>query len=42
MNGFREKRTKGPNPIRVGRRVKYDLEDLNKWLEENKDIRFMP
>ena len=42
MNGFREKRTKGPNPIRFGRKVMYDLEDLNAWIEANKDIRFMP
>lgn len=42
MNGFREKRTKGPNPIRLGRKVMYDMEDLNKWIDANKDIRFMP
>lgn len=42
MNGFREKRTKAPNPIRFGRKVMYDLEDLNEWIDANKDIRYMP
>ena len=42
MNGFRKTRTKGPNPLRFGKKVMYDLEDLNEWIENNKDIRTMP
>lgn len=42
MDGFREKRTKGPNPVRLGNKVMYDLEDLNKWIDDNKHIRNIP
>lgn len=42
MNGLRKGKTHGPNPIRLGNKVMYDVEDLNKWIEDNKNIRTMP
>jgi len=33
MNGPRKNRTKGPNAIKIGRRIMYDIDELNKWLK---------
>lgn len=33
MNGIREKRTPGPNFIKIGRTIRYLKEELDKWLE---------
>lgn len=36
MNGFRERRTKGPVFIRIGRQIRYHLTDLDAWLDEHR------
>ena len=36
MNGFRERRTRGPVFIRIGRQIRYHLVDLDAWLEEHR------
>lgn len=36
MNGFRENRTPGPNYIRIGRAIRYLIEELDRWLENYK------
>jgi len=33
MNGPRENRTPGPRFVRIGRRIRYLKDDLDKWLE---------
>ena len=39
MNGHRNNRTKGPNPIKIGRSIRYDIHELDAWLKENKKYR---
>ena len=34
MDGDRENRTSGPKFLRIGRSVRYLLEDLDAWLEQ--------
>jgi hypothetical protein len=36
MNGFRERRTRGPVFIRIGRQIRYHLDDLDAWLDEHR------
>ena len=33
MNGQRENRTPGPRFIRIGKRIRYLIDDLDAWLE---------
>lgn len=35
MNGHREGRLKGPNPVKIGKRAMYDIDELNEWLKVN-------
>lgn len=39
MNGDRVGRTKGPKPTRLGRRVFYEIDELNSWIDENQSCR---
>jgi predicted DNA-binding transcriptional regulator AlpA len=36
MNGYRETRTQGPRYIKLGRSVRYHIEDLDSWLIKNR------
>lgn len=36
-NGNRENRTPGPPWIKIGKSVRYLIEDLNQWLEEHRN-----
>jgi predicted DNA-binding transcriptional regulator AlpA len=36
MNGFRERRTRGPVFIRIGRQIRYHVADLDAWLDEHR------
>jgi len=33
MNGIRENRTPGPRYVRIGKRIRYLIDDLDAWLE---------
>ena len=33
MNGIRENRTPGPRFVRIGKRIRYLIDDLDEWLE---------
>ncbi len=33
MNGIRHNRTPGPRYMKIGRRIRYLIEDLDAWLE---------
>lgn len=35
MNGIRDGRTPGPRFIRIGKRIRYLIDDLDAWLESN-------
>lgn len=35
MNGHRENRTKGPSAIKIGRKILYDIDELDSWLKMN-------
>lgn len=39
MNGYREGRTKGPHFMKLGRAIRYRIEDLDAWLIKNRIIR---
>lgn len=34
MDGVRDRRTPGPNFLKIGRSVRYLREDLDRWLEQ--------
>ena len=36
MNGYRENRTQGPRFMKLGRSVRYHIEDLDEWLNKNR------
>lgn len=36
MNGDRDRRTSGPRYIKIGRAVRYLIEDLDAWLDEHR------
>lgn len=38
MNGHRIGRTKGPIFMKLGRAIRYHINDLNDWLESNRII----
>ena len=35
MNGYRQNRTKGPSAIKIGRKILYDIDELDSWLKMN-------
>lgn len=35
MNGVRKNRTKGPSSIKVGRKILYDIDELDDWLKKH-------
>ena len=39
MNGIRKGRTPGPTFIKIGKRIRYLQDDLDKWLEANRVVR---
>lgn len=40
MDGTRRNRTPGPPYIRIGRAIRYDLDDLNQWIAAHrKEVR---
>ena len=36
MEGVRQNRTAGPPFVRIGRSVRYDLSDLEKWIDAHR------
>lgn len=36
MNGHRQNRTRGPAFLKLGRSVRYHIDDLNSWLKEHR------
>ena len=39
MNGYRINRTPGPVFIKLGRSVRYHIQDLDQWLEKHRKVR---
>ncbi len=42
MNGYRVNRTPGPVFMKLGRAVRYHINDLNDWINQQRKIRNMP
>lgn len=38
-NGPRKNRTKGPAFIKIGRAVRYRINDLDEWIQQNRIVR---